>query len=190
MALGQHLGANEYTWLTAVNLAQDVLDTALALGAVAVNPHHGRMREGGCQNVLGSLGSLANRFEGVTLAFRATLGGCCLVVAVMAPHGPVPAVIGEPGVAAGAPDHVAAVKAHHDRRKAAPIDENQCLVTLGEGLVNGVQGRPGKAAFQGAAANIQQADGRWRRIACAFFQLNQPVFALFRIVNRFKRGRG
>ncbi len=186
----QHLGAHKHARFAGVYLVQDALDAAFALRAVAIHSHHRCIRESRGKNVLRSLGALPNRFEGLTLALWALLGRRRLVVAVVASHRPVPAVVGQASVAARAFNHVAAVKAHHDRGKPSPIDENQRLLTFCQNLFDGIQGRAGEAALQWATPDIQQADDRGRSIAGALFKLYQMVFGLLCIMNGFQRRSG
>jgi hypothetical protein len=72
---------------------------------------------------------------------------------------------------------MAAVETHHDRSESSPIHEYQRLLPIAEAFLDGLQGRAGKATFQGAAADIQQFDGWGSGVSGPFFESDQGVFA-------------
>jgi len=157
VSFGQHLGAYQDAGLAGVYGIEDHLNAALALSAVPVDPDDRCFGKGGGQDVFGSFGSLTNGLKGLTVALGAVLGGRCLIVAVVAAHGAVPAMVGQAGVTAWALHHVTAVETHHDRGKPSAIDKDQCLLAPVESLPDGVDGGLGYASFKRSAADVEQA---------------------------------
>src|SRR5690554_1617548 len=102
MAFGQHLSAYQYAGLAAVHFFQYGLNAAFALGAVSVDADNRCVGKQLGQGVFRALGALADGFEVFTPAFRARVAGRHLIIAVVASHGSVATVVGQPSVAPGA----------------------------------------------------------------------------------------
>ena len=102
-------------------------------------------------------------------AFRAMLGLGPAVAAVMTEQAAAQAVVDQPGAAVRAAQPMAAGPAQGERRKAAPIEEQERLLAggkrLGQRRAQG-RGEPG-AARRPVLAQIEQADLRHRRAAVA-----------------------
>src|SRR5680860_326041 len=182
MALCQHLGSDEDAGFSAVDLFQDALDATFALCAIPVDTNDGSIRKAGGKYVFGLLCALANRLERLTFTFRAGFGRRSLVITVVASHRPVAAMVGKACVASRALNHMAAIKAHHDRRKAPAVYEHQCLAATFQGLPDRLQSGPRKPAFKRPAAYIQQADCRRQRLARTFFKPYELIFAAQSVV--------
>ena len=131
-ALGDEAGPDEDVEAARREGVEDAVGGALALDDVAIEPADPQLRVPLADLALDALGAAAEVADPRRRAGRAARGRRPGAAAVMAAQrGPGP-VVDERPVAVGARLHVAAVPAHHDRRRPAPVDhEDGALAVLG-----------------------------------------------------------
>ncbi|MNN00024.1 hypothetical protein D3C81_1126070 [compost metagenome] len=75
-----------------------------------------------------------------------------------------------PRIAARTLGHPAAVMTQQCRGEAAPVEEHQHLLAVGEGLADGLLHRPGNTAVQWTAFHIQPQEAWLLGTASTFIQ--------------------
>ena len=131
MSLDDHLRSDQDVRLPVGKRGQDLVVTALLRGRVRVQAQHPRAGIPDLQVLLDLLGARPHRGDVRRSALRALLHIGHLEAAVMAHELPVP-VQGEGYLAVGTLDHGSAGPAGDKSRHAAPVQEQDRLLALGQ----------------------------------------------------------
>ncbi len=146
------------------------------------------------QFVFDALGAQAHELDVFAIALGAALRDALGIVAIVAQHAAVAAVIGEGDGAVGALDALAAGAAGDEAREAAAVEQQHGLFAVGEARGHGVDQRAREggvfAGFEELLAHVDQFDLRHGAALDALRQFEQRVLSGLGVVAGFQTGRG
>ena len=190
MTLGKHLGADQDAWLASIDFFEQVLHGGFAGGGVTIDTDNRGAWKLLLQCAFTALGSNATKIQLLTTTVRAVLGQLPLAFAVMAAQQVLFEVNGHRGIAMRALRSIAAVVAHQQWRKSAPVNKYQYLVTLVNFGVDCCEQGMAKTFVHRRVANIKQLEFRLSCASGALRQLQVLIAPLQGIVEAFQARGG
>ena len=175
---------------------QDFLHATRTAGAVAVQPQHGPPGQH-AQALSQALGAFAQGQKIHALALRAGRGKGPGIAAIVTNQLFPPLMVGEPDLALRAAQGAVAVQTVHQRRVAAPVEQDHGLLAPVQGFAQGRFTLRGQQAVpvhcgddRGHRADIDQFHRRQRLAAHPARQTEEGQMAVFRRVKGFNVRRG
>src|SRR5512143_1851676 len=138
MALGHELGADDDVDLAVLDLAQGLAEIADAWREIARQQHAPRLGKEGCNLLVDAFDAGPARHERMlSRAIGAGLGDRHEGPAMVSFEPAAEAVLDQPGRAVGAFEFEAAIPADGDRGIAAPVQEQESLLSAFQGFAYG-----------------------------------------------------
>src|SRR3990167_4437879 len=190
VALGEHLGADQYARLAALHGVEQGGHGLLARGAVAVHAQYRNLREENAQALFGALGAGTDRAQVDVVAGRAVARLAFDLPAVVAAQLAGALVHGHPRVATRTFRQPAAVVAEQGRGETAAVEKHQYLLAGGQGLGDSLLHGRGDAGVEWPTFHVQSQEPRLLGAAGALVQVQHGVTAAVGVVQTFHGGRG